>query len=283
MVSCSFPIRLGYDKFDLNSACETGEDFAADVQKAMRALASADIAVYPVDARGLLGSNMSANDDSLDAHIAAPTDTDSKLPSRTVPQTLDTMRVLAERTDGKASYGINDISGAVRRAMNDARATYTLGYDPAETTKWDGRFHEVKLKVAAPGAEVHVRSGYFALPSAPELSSQNKRALFAQLAARHLPATGVGLHVHVKSAGAAEAMLTAEVQIDLREIQMHQNGGRRTGALQSVNSTTSATFLRLTTKHSTLTLTAPHTATFCGPASAILGKFASYPRLRNCA
>jgi hypothetical protein len=83
-----------------------------------------------------------------------------------------------------------------------------------------------------------VRSGYFALPSAPELSSQNKRALFAQLAASHLPAPGIGLHVHVKSAGAAEAMLPAEVQIDLREIQMHQNGGHGTGALQSV-------FLRL--------------------------------------
>jgi VWFA-related protein len=234
-VSSSFPIRLGYDKFDLNGASDAGEDFAADVQKAVRALASADIAVYPVDARGLLGSNMSANDeDTLDAHIGDPTDTDSKLPSRAGPQTQDTMRALAERTGGKAFYGTNDISGAVRRAMNDARATYTLGYYPAETTKWDGSFHEVKVKVAAPGAEVHVRSGYFALPSAPEPSSQNKRALFAQLAASQLPATGIGLHVHVKSATAADAMLTAEVQINLREIQMRQNGGRRSGALQSV-------------------------------------------------
>jgi VWFA-related protein len=233
-VSSSFPISLGYDKFDLNWANDTGEDFAADVQKAVRALASADIAVYPVDARGLLGSNMSANEDTLDARVGDPTDTDAKLPSRAVPQTLDTMRALAERTGGKAFYGTNDISGAVRRAMNDARATYTLGYYPADTTKWDGSFHEVKVKVAAPGAEVHVRSGYFALPSAPEPSSQNKRALFAQLAASHLPATGIGLHVRVKDAAAADAILTAEVQIDLREIQMPRNGDRRTGALQSV-------------------------------------------------
>jgi VWFA-related protein len=233
-ISSSFPISLGYDKFDLNWASETGEDFAAEVQKAVRALSSADIAVYPVDARGLLGSNMSANDDTLEAHIGDPTDTDAKLPSRAVPQTLDTMRALAERTGGKAFYGTNDISGAVRRAMNDARATYTLGYYPADTTKWDGSFHEVKVKVAAPGAEVRVRSGYFALPSVSEPSSQNNRALFAQLAASHLPATAIGLHVRVKSATAADAMLTAEVQIDVREIQMHQNGGRRTGALQSV-------------------------------------------------
>ena len=233
-VSSSFPMKLGYDKFDLNWTNDTGEDFTNDVRNAARALADADIAVYPVDARGLLGSAFAANSDDLDAHIGDPTDTDTQLPVRGAPETFDTMRLLAERTGGKAFYGTNDISGAIRHALNDSRVTYTLGYYPA-AVKWDGSFHELKVRVAAAGAEVRARSGYFALPDAPMPSPKGARALIAQLAASWVPATGIGLHVHVHTSPATDArVLTAEVHIDLHEIQMQQKGDRWTGTLQSV-------------------------------------------------
>jgi VWFA-related protein len=113
-VSSSFPISLGYDKFDLNWTNDSGEDFSHDVRRAARALADADIAIYPVDARGLLGSTITANEDNLDAHIGDPTDTDVHIPTRGAPETFDTMRLLAERTGDKAFYGTNDLSGAIR-------------------------------------------------------------------------------------------------------------------------------------------------------------------------
>jgi VWFA-related protein len=141
-VSSSFPVTLGYDKFNLEWTNDTGEDFAADVERAARALTDADIAVYPVDARGLLGSDINANEDNLDAHIGDPTDGDTHLPTRGAPETFVTMRLLAERTGGKAFYGTNDISGAIRQAMNESRVTYTLGYYPAGVI-WDGSFHEL--------------------------------------------------------------------------------------------------------------------------------------------
>lgn len=233
-VSSSFPVSPGYDKFDLSWTNDTGEDFAADVRRAARALTDADIAVYPVDARGLLGSTISANQDDADAHIGDPTDTDTPLPTRGAPETFDTMRLLAERTGGKAFYGTNDISGAVRHAMNDSRVTYTLGYYPA-AVKWDGSFHELKVKVAAPGAEVRVRSGYFAVPDAPMAAPKNEHVLISQLAASRLPATGIGLHVRAQTSRASgTTTLTAEAHVDLREIRMQQQDGRWTGTVQSV-------------------------------------------------
>ena len=114
-VSSSFLVTLGYDKFSLDWTNDTGEDFAADVERAARALTDADIAVYPVDARGLLGSDINANEDDLDAHIGDPTDGDTHLPTRGAPETFVTMRLLSERTGGKAFYGTNDIYGASRR------------------------------------------------------------------------------------------------------------------------------------------------------------------------
>jgi VWFA-related protein len=233
-VSSSFPVSLGYDKFDLDWMNDTGEDFRADVQRAARALTDADIAVYPVDARGLLGSTLSANQDDLDAHIGDPNDTDTHLPTRRAPETLDTMRLLAERTGGKAFYGTNDISGAVRRAMNDSRVTYTLGYYPAGV-KWDGSFHELKVKVIAPGVEVRARSGYFALSDAPAAPAKNDHAVITQLARSWLPATKIGLHVRAQASTAlGVSALTTEVQIDLREIQMQHKENRWTGTVQSV-------------------------------------------------
>jgi VWFA-related protein len=233
-VSSSFPINLGYDKFDLNWTNDTGENFANDVRRAARALSDADIAVYPVDARGLLGSTTSANQDDLDAHIGDPTDTDVHLPTRAAPETFDTMRLLAERTGGRAYYGTNDISGAIRRAMNDSRVTYTLAYYPA-IVKWDGSFHELKVKVGIPGVEVRARSGYFALPEAPMAPPKSDRRLIAQLASSRLPARGIGLHVSAQtsSASGGSALIT-QVHINLRDIQMQDKAGRRTGTVQSI-------------------------------------------------
>lgn len=233
-VSSSFPVSLGYDKFDLNWTNDTGEDFAADVSRAARALSDANIAVYPVDARGLLGSSDSANQDDLDAHIGDPTDTDTRMPSRGAPETFDTMRLLAQRTGGKAFYGTNDLAGAIRHAMNDSRVTYVLGYYPT-AVKWDGRFHEIRVKVAAPGAEVHARSGYFALPDAPPAPPKNDRAFVSELAGSWLPATGIGLHVRAQRSGiSGTSALTAEVQFDLHEIQMQREESRWTGTVRSV-------------------------------------------------
>jgi len=119
---------------------------------------------------------------------------------------------------------------------NDARVTYTLGYYPA-AVKWDGSFHEIKVKVAAPGAEVRTRTGYFAFPDSPVPQQKNSRSLISQLAASRLPATGIGLHASVRQSSSTDSgypILTADVRLDLHEIEMQHKGGRWTGTVQSV-------------------------------------------------
>ena len=233
-VSSSFPVTLGYIKFDLNWMNDTGEDFTGDVRIAARALTGANIAVYPVDARGLLGSSLSASKDDVEAHIGDPSDADTPLPVHDALETIDTMNLLAQRTGGKAFYGTNDLSSAIRRAMNDSRVTYTLGYYPA-AVKWDGSFREIKVKVAVPGADLRSRSGYFAFPEVPLVSGKDDRAFLSELAASHLPATGIGLHVRVQAVSdSRDPTLAVEVHLDLREIRMQRSGGRWTGAVQSV-------------------------------------------------
>jgi hypothetical protein len=161
-------------------------------------------------------------------------DTSTHLPTLVAPETFDTMTVLAERPGGKAFYGTNGIAAAIRHAMNDARVTYALGYYPA-AVKWDGSFHEIKVKVGAPGAQVRTRTGYFAIPDTLGPQPKNDRALISQVAASWLPATGIGLHVRAQaSKDSGRPTLRTEVHLDLHEIQMRQTEGRWTGAVQSV-------------------------------------------------
>jgi len=132
---------------------------------------------------------------------------------------------------GARFYGTNDLSGAIIRALNDSRVTYTLGFYPSES-KWNGTFHRIKVKVAVPGAEVRARSGYFALPEAPLSAPKTDHQLIAQLASSQLLATGVGLSVRAEAL--PDSTLIAEARLDLREITMQPRDGHWTGTLQSI-------------------------------------------------
>jgi VWFA-related protein len=233
-VSGAFPFSLGQEKFDLNWANDTGGgDFAGEIARTAQALTDADVAVYPVDARGLLGNGLTAAGDYSEAP-PPEFSSDEHLPSRVAPGNLETMKVLAERTGGKAFYGSNNLSEAIRHAIDDARLTYTLGFYPA-SAKWDGTFHSIKVRVNIPGVEVRSRTGYFALPDSAQTPPKSVQAIISRTAISQLDATGIGLRVHVRLATeAGEQALNFDLNLDPRDIHLEQVNGLWTGAFQTV-------------------------------------------------
>jgi hypothetical protein len=144
------------------------------------------------------------------------------------------MKILAERTGGKAFYSSNNLSEAIRRAMDDSRVTYTLGFYPAGAT-WDGSFHRIKVKVKTSGAEVRARTGYFALPDSTPTPPTFVEAIVSQTAISQLDATGIGLRIHVQPASAAgEQALNVDLHLDPHDIHLEQINGLWTGTLQAV-------------------------------------------------
>lgn len=114
-------------------------------------LAGAQIAIYPVDVRGL------------------ETATDSSSYS-----SQQTMKEIAAETGGAAFINRNDIHTGVERAMADLAASYTIGYYPGNKN-WDGNYRTISVKVNREGLELRHRRGYFAL----DPTKENER-LFAQ-------------------------------------------------------------------------------------------------------
>jgi len=152
-VSGSFPLFTVQAHGTLN--------LSDDVVRAGRALTDANVAVYPVDARGLSGAFLTAEQSGQATGSCLKTGEPCvPPPGRGGPTGIDTMNTLAGLTGGEAFYNTNGIDDSIERATDDAEVTYTLGFYAADEP--DGTFHRLTVKVAAKGKDVRFRRGYYA-------------------------------------------------------------------------------------------------------------------------
>lgn len=74
---------------------------------------------------------------------------------------LDTLRALAENTDGRAIINRNDLAAGMKQIIRDSSGYYLIGYNSSEAPT-DGKFHEIKVRVNRRGVDVRARKGYWA-------------------------------------------------------------------------------------------------------------------------
>ena len=78
--------------------------------------------------------------------------------------TMDSLRILAEETDGRAIVNSNDLDRGLRQIVRDTSAYYLLGYTSSVST--DGKFHKINVRLKRPGLQVRARPGYVAMSAA---------------------------------------------------------------------------------------------------------------------
>jgi VWFA-related protein len=110
-----------------------------------------NVSIYTVDPRGLPVFEFDINES-----VGGSTD------GKFLNETQDTLRELAENTDGRAIVNRNDIAGGMKQITRDASAYYLLGYNSSQAPS-DGKFHEIKVRVKRPGVQVRARKGYWAM------------------------------------------------------------------------------------------------------------------------
>jgi hypothetical protein len=137
------------------------------------------------------------------------------------------MQVLATRTGGRAFFNDNDLRAALRRAADDSRLVYVLGYYPTHG-KWNGKFHEVKIRAKRPGVQLWHRQGYFAQPEEPATTWYRQSVLNSAIWSP-LSATRLGLTVRVGVT--RPGLLDLDLQFDPHDISFQTQGDTWEGEL----------------------------------------------------
>jgi VWFA-related protein len=126
-------------------------DLESDLREVYDSANRNNVSIYAVDPRGLPGFEFDINE-------GVGLQTDSKY----LNSTMDTLRSLAENTDGRAIVNRNDLDVGMKQITRDSSAYYLIGYNSSQAPS-DGKFHEIKVRVKRPGVQVRARKGYWAL------------------------------------------------------------------------------------------------------------------------
>jgi VWFA-related protein len=163
--SGSFPLNVepNVNEQDPNDSVVRNDE---EVRKTDNLLTRAQVAVYPVDARGVMtdpSQNFaSGTDTTIGVDSGATAATNLMNFQMNTAQEHETMFAMAEDTGGQAYVNTNNLTQAVAKAIDNGSNYYTLTYSPTNT-EWDARFRTIKIKVDEPNIKLSYRNGYYAV------------------------------------------------------------------------------------------------------------------------
>jgi VWFA-related protein len=201
-VSESFPLSVAPDPEGGNNPFGGIREYSEQVKMVANALTDAQVAVYPMDVRGLQArQSLSASE-----NVNLP---QTRVNGRAVAnrlhvegvdlqQSQNTMDALAQDTGGKACKNSNDLAGCVTTALKDSASYYEMSFYP-QNVNWDGRFHKIVVKTSRPGVKLSYRRGYYALDASALAKKQSPEDHLRQACADQLPSTSIPLTVQTIS------------------------------------------------------------------------------------
>lgn len=205
-ISGSFPLMLAPDT-ELKNPFDSMSSFGPKLESTARKLAAARVAVYTIDATGLVGlpsadatAHYSDNGGKVLSNggvkIAGDSD-DTKFLQR-IADTHGTMRAIAHDTGGKAYLNTNGITEAIAAAVSNGQNYYTLGFIPSMETL-DGGFHKLRVNIPGKSFELSYREGYLAdrAGEAQKAPAARKDELTSATLHGAPPSRQVGLQVHI--------------------------------------------------------------------------------------
>lgn len=219
-ISGTFPIRMGGNVAIMRNPQHEQADFTDSVMQAVHALSDANVAIYPIDARGLI-----APDYIRQKFLGKPGQPQSA--------ELSTLHELADGTGGLAFYNTNDVFGAIQKSIGDSRETYELGYYPSHN-EWDGTFRDIKITVKRPGVHLRYRSGYVASDSSTAKESSLKQAI-DDAVANSLEETEITMSVQADAVDVPGArQLAVSVRVAPGQLRFQKNAERWADDLEVV-------------------------------------------------
>ncbi len=180
---------------------KTGVDNQSQLQATVNAAVRANVAFYPIDARGLM-----ATPPAGDASQAASAG--SNLYSGSAQQSMmdnfhntqETLDTLAVDTGGKALLDSNDLTLGMTQVQKDMSSYYMLTYASSNTAE-DGKYRRIQVKLAPKLADLRAkldyRQGYYAPTIFAKMTGTNKEAQLQEALESDNPVTDLQIAAEV--------------------------------------------------------------------------------------
>lgn len=219
---------------------KTGLDNQSQLEATINTAVRANVAFYPIDARGLMAS-APGGDASQTGAVG------NKLYSGAGQKSLqdsfqnqqETLFTLASDTGGKALLDSNDLTLGIRQVQQDIDSYYTLSYSSTNKAE-DGRYRRIEVRLAPRLASLHARldyrKGYYASTTFARMNSADKEALLQQAMESKNPVTDLPIAVEVDYFRLAKAkyFVPVSVKIPGSALVFRGKGARQATALDFI-------------------------------------------------
>ncbi|MBV8902996.1 MAG: VWA domain-containing protein, partial [Acidobacteriia bacterium] len=212
-----------------------GLDNQAQLAATVNAAIRANVAFYPIDARGLV-----AQAPLGDATKGSPggqgmySGSSSRAAQSNFQGTQETLYTLAADTGGKAFLDSNDLSAGIVQAQKDINSYYIIGYYSTNEAL-DGRFRRIKITIndatlRAKIAKLDFRQGYFAGKEFRKSNDGDREQQLAQALSLGDPITDMDIAMEVDYFRLARDryFVPLAVKIPGTEIELARHGGAET-------------------------------------------------------
>jgi VWFA-related protein len=208
-----------------------GLDNQAQLLATVNAAIRANVAIYPIDARGLV-----AQAPLGDATKGSPgsqamyTGSSARAVQSNLQGTQETLYTLAADTGGKALLDNNDLSMGLVQAQKDIASYYVIGYYSSNEAL-DGRYRRIKITVnesaRARIAKLDYRQGYFAGKQFRKFNDSDREQQLAQALSLGDPITDMSLALELDYFRLARDryFVPLAVKIPGTEIELARHGG----------------------------------------------------------
>jgi VWFA-related protein len=139
------------------NAMLASENLYHDLEITFQSASRSNTSIYTLDPRGLAASAYEPAD-TFSARVSQEQD------HQTLGQEIDSLRIIADQTGGRAIVGSNDPLPALKQMMRDSSGYYLLSYTSTEKPR-DGKFHPISVQVNRKDVEFRARKGYWAYSS----------------------------------------------------------------------------------------------------------------------
>jgi VWFA-related protein len=143
---------------------KSGIDNQAQLEATINAATKANVAIYPLDARGLMGDPPGGSASKASSR-GSGLFTGSTINSQraAVNDSQETLATLAADTGGKVFLDSNDLALGITQVQEQFRSYYILGYNTTNSTL-DGKYRKITVKLKNPAlasAKLEFRDGYY--------------------------------------------------------------------------------------------------------------------------